>query len=107
MSLEKTPGPDDMTVYFFRFFWNVIGDDVVRIVQDFFINDKLLPALNHTNITLMPKVGNPTKVNQYRPISLCNVIYKVISKIMTERLKVVLPKLISPFQMAFVPGRSI
>lgn len=63
--------------------------------------------LNATNITLIPKVGNPSKVSQFRPISLCNVIYKLISKIITERLKLVLSKLISPLQLAFILGRAI
>lgn len=67
----------------------------------------MLPVLNHTHITLVPKVDNPSKVSQFRPISLCNVIYKIISKLMTERLKLVLPKLISPYQLAFISGRAI
>lgn len=78
MSPEKALGPNGMTVFFFRFFWDVVGLDVIHTVQDFFINDHLLPALNHTNITLIPKVDNPAKVSQFRPISLCNVMYKVI-----------------------------
>lgn len=80
---------------------------MIQTVQDFFVNDTLLPVLNHTHITLIPKVDNPIKVSQFRPISLCNVIYKIISKIMTGRLKNVLPRLISLLQLAFVLGRAI
>lgn len=80
---------------------------MVRTVQDFFVTGVMLPKLNSTNITLIPKIDNPSKVSHFRLISLCNVIYKLISKILADRLKVVLPKLISPFQLAFVPGRAI
>lgn len=79
----------------------------MQTVIEFFEKGEMLPELNHTNITLIPKVDNPTKVTQFRPISLCNVIYKLISKILAERLKRVLGKLILPFQLAFVPGRQI
>lgn len=107
MSPEKAPDLDGMTIFFFKFFWEVVGLAVVRTIQDFFVNDELLPALNHTNLTLILKVDNPSKVSQFRPISLCNFIYKIISKIMTERLKIVLPMLISPFQLAFVSRSAI
>lgn len=66
-------------------------------MQEFFEKSELLHNLNATNIVLIPKVDNPSKVNQFKLISLCNVIYKLISKLMTERLKLILSKLFSPF----------
>lgn len=107
MNPDKAPGPDGMTVFFFRHFWNIVGFDVITMVQDFFRHGHMLSTLNHTNIVLIPKVDNPSLIGQFRSISLCNVAYKLISKILTERLKFFLPKLISPYQMAFIPGRLI
>ena len=80
----------------------------MNVVLFFLNNGVMLPDLNHTNIVLIPKVKkNPEKMSKFRPISLCNVIYKVISEVLTNRLKQVLPDIISPTQSAFVPGRLI
>ena len=73
-----------------------MGNDVVNAVLDFLNNGIMLPNLNHTNIVLIPKVKNPEKMSEFRPISLCNVIYKVIFKVLANRLKQVLPDIISP-----------
>ncbi|KAL0307849.1 UNVERIFIED_CONTAM: hypothetical protein Sangu_3008000 [Sesamum angustifolium] len=83
------------------------GEDVCRAVMEFFNNGRLLKQLNTTLITLIPKVQLPTKVGDFRPISCCNVVYKIITKIMVKRMQLVLEKLVDNCQNAFVPGRSI
>ena len=67
----------------------------------------MLPKINHTNIVLIPKVKDLEKMFDFRQISLCNVIYKIISKVLANRLKPALPRIISPTQSAFVLGRLI
>ncbi|KAE8819291.1 retrotransposon protein [Hordeum vulgare] len=62
---------------------------------------------NNTSITLIPKVKNPDNIKNMRPISVCNVVYKIIAKILSKRLKGVLSEVISPTQSAFVPGRLL
>ncbi|GJX00618.1 putative RNA-directed DNA polymerase [Tanacetum coccineum] len=107
MGNEKSPGPDGYTAAFFKDAWDVVGNEVVAAVREFFSNGNLLKELNHTVIALIPKTKNPTRVTDYRPISCCNVLFKCISKIIANRIKESLKVLISPNQSAFVPGRSI
>ena len=75
--------------------------------MEFFTHGKLLKQINHTFIALIPKVDNPLQTQQFRPISLCNTIYKTISKLLVNRLRPLLNKIISPAQTGFVPGRAI
>ena len=77
------------------------------MVQSFFASGLILKEMNHTFITLIPKTPNPSTVNNFRPISLCNISYKIISKTLANRLKILLPKLITPWQAASVPSRNI
>ena len=104
MGPTKAPGPDGMNALFYKKFWHVVGKDVVTAVLDFLNDGILLPALNHIDIVLIPKVKISEKMSDFRPISLCNVIYKIISNVLANRLKQVLPDIISPTKSAFVPG---
>nr|GEX45881.1 putative reverse transcriptase domain, reverse transcriptase zinc-binding domain protein [Tanacetum cinerariifolium] len=107
MGNDKSPGPDGFTAAFFKDTWYIIGVDVIKAVKEFFTNGRLLKELNHTIIALIPKVNTPARVTDYRPISCCNVLFKCISKIIANRLKGSLKRLVSPNQSAFVSGRCI
>ena len=107
MGPTKAPGPDGMNALFYQKFWHIVGDDVISAMLDFLNNGIMEPDFNYTHIVLIPKIKSPEKITDYRPISLCNVIYKIISKVLANRLKQILPNLISTSQSAFVPGRLI
>lgn len=77
------------------------------MVNVFLFQDIMAPGLNDTNICLIPKKKKPTDMAQFRPISLCNLSYKIISKVICQRLKKVLPERISETQSTFVVGRQI
>lgn len=107
MHPNKAPSPDGMSPSFFQSCWNDVGGDVSCSVIDI-LNSCILPtATNFTHIALIPKCKDPVKVTDYRPISLCNVIYKLVAKVLANRLKDILPYVISESQSAFVPGRLI
>ncbi|KAL5571536.1 hypothetical protein UlMin_021133 [Ulmus minor] len=103
----KAPGPDGMTSLFYKSYWQTVGGDVIALVQDFFRSNRFLPELNYSNIVLIPKTDKPTSMNHYRPISVCNLVYKVIAKLLADRIKPLLQDLICPTQGAFVSSRSI
>jgi hypothetical protein len=96
-----------MPPIFYQKYWHVVGSDVTTAVLSCLNSGSLLKSINHTFITLIPKVKNPEKVTDFRPISLCNVIYKLVSKVLANRLKLILPQIVSDSQSAFVPGRLI
>ena len=107
MALLKAPGPDGMPPLFFQSFWHLIGDDVSKAVLDCLNSCHIPQEFNFTYVTLIPKVKNPEKISEFRPISLCNVIYKLISKVLANRLKPLLPSIVSENQSVFQAGKVI
>lgn len=105
MSPLKAPGPDGIPAIFYQKHWNSVGPSVTAAVQYFFDSGYILREWNSTLICLIPKVSQPEEASQFRPISLCNVIYKIASKVLVNRLKPIIRELVSPVQNAFVPGR--
>lgn len=100
-------GLDDMSPGFYQKHWDTVVQDVCNGVRSVLCSGIILQKINYTHVTLIPKNKDPTVMTHLRPISLCNVIYKICSKVLTNRLKHVLPKIISHTQSAFVLGRLI
>lgn len=107
MAPLKAPGPDGVPPIFYQKCWPQISVQITSAVLSFLNSGKLLREVNKTYIALIPKISNPTSVDHFRPISLCNVIYKLISKVLTNRIKMVINSLVSPYQNGFIPGRVI
>ena len=96
-----------MFAIFYQKYWDIIGEDVIKAVLDILNFNALITELNKTNIALITKINNLTKISEFRPIRLCNVSYKIVSKILANRLKPLLSTIISESQSAFVLGRLI
>ena len=98
----KVPSPDGISAIFFQKYWDIVGNDVTCMVLNVLNSNMLIADINRTNIALIPKTKNPTKITEFRPISLSNVIYKIISKVLANQLKAILPQIISENQSAFL-----
>ena len=107
MAPLKALGPDGMPPIFFQSFWRLIGDDVSKAVLDFLNSCHIPKEFNFTYVTLIPKMKNPKKISEFRPISLCNVIYKLISKVLANCLKPLLLSIVSENQSAFQASKVI
>ncbi len=88
-------------------YWEVVGPEVTQAILSIIHSGHMLSKINYTHIALVPKITSPEKITDFRPIALCNVIYKIISKVLANRLKKILPQIVSESQSAFVPGRLI
>ncbi|GJZ49122.1 RNA-directed DNA polymerase, eukaryota, reverse transcriptase zinc-binding domain protein [Tanacetum coccineum] len=106
MGNDKSPGPDGYTACFFKESWDIVAADVTCAIQEFFTNGNLLKELNHTIIALVPKVKSPSCINDYRPISCCNVLFKCVTRLFRTD-KESLKMLISPNQSALSGIRRI
>jgi hypothetical protein len=103
----KAPGPDGFPAGFYQKSWAIVGDSVHKFVKDVWHNPSLIADVNYTDIFLISKIQSLEYIRQFRLISLCNTSYKIVSKVIVERLKDCIASLISPYQTGFVPGRNI
>ena len=95
MAPLKALGPDGMPPLFFQNYWELVKGDITNTILSFLNSGSLPSPINHTFVTLIPKIKNPERVIEFRPISLCNVLYKIFSEVLENRLKRVLPLIIS------------
>lgn len=96
---DKAPGPDGLTTSFYQQCWDIVGEDGIREVKHFFLTSLMRPGVNHTNICMIPKIDKPITLSDYRPIALCNILYKIISILVVSRLKGFLDKIVSISQV--------
>lgn len=89
MEHNKAPGPDGFPAEFYQNFWEVIKDDLMNLFRDFHVGDLPLFSLNFGIITLLPKVHEANRIQQYRPICLLNVSFKIFTKVATNRINFV------------------
>uniref|UniRef100_A0A803NP78 Reverse transcriptase domain-containing protein n=1 Tax=Cannabis sativa TaxID=3483 RepID=A0A803NP78_CANSA len=107
MHPDKAPRPDGMGPDFYQIHWDTVGFDIVQLVTDFFVTENLLLGLNDTHLVLIPKKKHFSTMGDLRPIALCNVSYKILSKVLANRMRDLIDHVISPTQSAFIPGRLV
>jgi len=104
---EGAPGPDGFGGFFFQHYWSIVKLDVINAVKDFFINNWLTSNFNSNAIVLIPKTLEADTVGEYMPITLSNFKFKIITKVLAERLARIMPNLVSNHQRGFIQGRRI
>jgi hypothetical protein len=107
MKHNKAPGPDGFLAEFYQMFWSLIKDDLMAMFRDFHTGNLPLFCLNFGKITLLPKEKEVKRIQQYRPICMLNVSFKIFTKVLANRLTSVARRVTKPSQSAFVPGRYI
>jgi len=103
----KSPEPDGISFDFIKHFWDLVKEDFMRFMVEFHRHGKLTKGLNSTFIALIPKVNSPQRFNDFRPISLVGCLYKVLAKVLANRLQNVIGRVVSGTQSAFVKGNQI
>lgn len=107
MHPTKAPGPDGKFAVFYQTFWSIVGVDVENKILDILNNGGDVKSLNQTHFVLIPRKKKCVSLVDFRPISLCNVLYKLVPKVLANRLKKVIPLIIHESQSGFVQGRVI
>ena len=107
MSPDSAPGPDGFNGKFYQSMWHIVGPDVISAIRTFFIHGHFPAGLNASFVTLIPKFKDAIRIEDFRPIVLGNFLYKIVTKILSERLGPILADLLSFHQFGFVPGRRI
>lgn len=107
MNSDSAPGPDGFGAFFLQRFWNIVSQDVVDVVWQFFTHGWILQNFNSNLVVLIPKVPAADKIELFRPIALANFKFKIITKVLADRLAKIAPSIISPHQRGFIQGRQI
>lgn len=107
MEKNKSPGPDGFPIDFYQHFWELIKWDLKALLDDFHAGKADISRLNYGIITLVPKTKDAKQIQKFRPICLLNVSFKILTKVLMNRLTKVVNPIISPIQTAFVKGRYI
>ena len=106
MSGDKAPGPDGFTGAFWQTCWDFVKEEIMDLFKEFFVQKSFAKSLNTTFLVLIPKKGGAEDLGDFQPISLLGGLYKLVAKVLANRLKV-LGKVVSMDQNAFVRGRQI
>lgn len=107
MSPNKAPRPDGMPAAFYQQYWSIINSSLFSWVCSVFARTSSVNQVNQTYISLIPKIPHPTYITQFKPIGLCNVNYKVVTKILVHHIQSMLGDLVGEAQASFVPGCQI
>ena len=104
---DKSPGSNGWLIKFYSAFFKTLGEDLLKVIEHTRTSGKILESFTSAFIALIPKFDNPTTFDDYRPISLCNCIYKIVAKIITNWMQPILSKYISPEKFSFLQYRQI
>jgi hypothetical protein len=107
LNKDSAPGPDGFGAFFFQHYWEIVKVDVMNAVMEFFTTSWILPGFNSNIIALIPKSPDASSIAQYRPIAMANFKFKIITKIIADRLASILPNLVSDEQKGFIKDRDI
>ena len=107
MDLDKAPGPDGFSIHFYRVCWNIIKIDLLRMISAFHKKSIVRGCINSTFLALITKEVNSVTFDRFRPLSLCNTSYKLLAKLLANRLNPLLGNSISPLQGVFVKDRHL